>query len=34
MVTLFMSNERADAGNRVVNVLWEIVAERVSDFFA
>jgi hypothetical protein len=33
MVTLFMSDERADTDNRVVNVLWELVAERLSDFF-
>ena len=33
MVTLFMSDECADADNRVVDVLWELVAERLSDFF-
>jgi hypothetical protein len=33
MVTLFMSNECTDADNRVVDVLWELVAERLSDFF-
>ena len=33
MVALFMSDERTDTDNRVVNVLWELVAERVSDFF-
>ena len=32
-VTLFMSDECADADNRVVDVLWKLVAERLSDFF-
>ena len=31
-VTLFMSDECADADNRVVDMLWELVAECLSDF--
>ena len=33
-VTLFMSDECADANNRVVDVLWELVPECLSDFLA
>ena len=33
MVTLFMSDECADTDNRVVDVLWKLVAEGLSDFF-
>ena len=33
MVTLFMTDESADTDNRVVNVLWELVAECLSDYF-
>ena len=29
-----MSDERADTDNRVIDVLWELVAECISDFFA
>jgi hypothetical protein len=33
MIILFMSDERADTDNRVVDVLWKLVAQCLPDFF-